>query len=177
MYRDIVCCIEALKEFLICCIDTTFFASRHGLSHRGIISCFETSVKVNVLEYGESFKKNTKLAPKGKSFKKKHQPKFQRKCFECEVGHKPADCPRKGKEVNLTEVDDDFLVAMIFELNKVGLNDRSWSLDTGATHHICCVESAFSTLDKIQIWCIWAIQICLKWKGILFLKFTIGKTV
>ena len=72
---------------------------------------FQSEVKVNVVEHGQSskFKKRTTkgviLGPKGGISKKQ---KFQGKCFNCDkMGHKAAECrlPRKNKnkEANVME--------------------------------------------------------------------------
>ncbi|CAM8930593.1 unnamed protein product [Rhodiola kirilowii] len=112
--------------------------------------------RANVAEHGGSSKGkkiSNKLGPKTEAFKKKAQPKFAGKCFNCDKeGHRAADCKKpmkKKKKANVVEGDEDLLVAVISQLNLADSNPKEWWLDTGATHYI--------------------------WKGSVVLKMTSGK--
>ncbi|CAM8905388.1 unnamed protein product [Rhodiola kirilowii] len=101
------------------------------------------SERANVVEHGGSSKGKkpfNKLGPKGGAMKKKVQPKFTGKCFNCDKeGQRVADCKKPLKEkkkANVAEMDEDFLVAVISQLNLADSNPKEWWLDTGATHHI-----------------------------------------
>lgn len=63
--------------------------------------------------------------------------------------------PQKNKksEANAveTEGDDQFLVAVVSEVNLVDSNPKEWWLDTGATHHVFSDKNAFCSLDMRPI--------------------------
>ncbi|CAM8994128.1 unnamed protein product [Rhodiola kirilowii] len=113
--------------------------------------------RANMVEQGGSSKGKkpfSKLGPKGRAIKKKVQPKFTGKCFNCDKeGHRTAECKKpqkKKKKVNVAEVEEDFLVAVISQLSLVDSNPKEWWLDTIATHHICSDKNAFSELKLTE---------------------------
>ncbi|CAM8997976.1 unnamed protein product [Rhodiola kirilowii] len=111
------------------------------------------SERANMVEHGGNSKVKkpfSKLGPKSGAIKKKVQPKFTGKCFNYDKeGHRAAEYKKpqkKKKKVNVAEVEEDLLEAIISQLSLVDSNRKEWWLDTGATHHICSDKNAFSEL-------------------------------
>ncbi|CAM8943434.1 unnamed protein product [Rhodiola kirilowii] len=142
------------------------------------------SERANIVEHGASSKGKkplNKLGPKSRVIKKKVQTKFAGKCFNYDKeGHRSADCraPKK-KKANVTEGDEEQLVAVISQLSLVDSNPKEWWLDTGATHHICSDKNAFSELkliengEKVYMGNLATSEV--KGKGSVMLKMTSGK--
>ncbi|CAM8887108.1 unnamed protein product [Rhodiola kirilowii] len=144
------------------------------------------SERANIVEHGGSSKGKKpfkKLGPKGGAIKKKVQPKFTGKCFNCDKeGHRAADCKKpqkKKKKANVAELDEELLVAVVSQLSLVDSNPKEWWLDTGATHRICSDKNAFSKLkltesgEKVYMGNSATSEV--KGKGSVILKMTSGK--
>ena len=77
-------------------------------------------------------------------------------------GHRPKDCrsrkergnPKKKRhQANVIEVDDvsDMnLSAVVSEVNFIGNNTKEWCVDTGATRHVCSDKKMFSSYQTID---------------------------
>ncbi|CAM8907860.1 unnamed protein product [Rhodiola kirilowii] len=145
------------------------------------------SERANIVEHGGSSKGKkpfSKPGPKSGTIKKKVQPKFTGMCFNCnKEGHRAADCKKplkKNKKANVTEVDENLLVAVISQLSLVDCNPKEWWLDTGVTHHICSDKNAFSELKLTEagekVYMGNSVTSEVKGKGSVILKMTSGNT-
>ena len=78
-------------------------------------------------------------------------------------GHRAKNChsrkelgnPKKKRpQANVIEVDDVSnmnLLAVVSEVNFIGSNTKEWWVDTGATRHVCSdkkMYSSYQTIDK-----------------------------
>ncbi|XP_070020492.1 uncharacterized protein [Nicotiana sylvestris] len=109
-----------------------------------------TIMGANIVE--ETAPKSKKRKRSSGQTKEQNKKKFKGSCYNCgKVGHKSPDCrlPKKDNkkgQANIVEKNDDIndLCAMLSECNLVG-NPKEWSIDSGATRHVCAVTEAFAT--------------------------------
>ena len=119
--------------------------------------------KANVVEQGQTSHNNKKRKHNGNGPKQGPTKKFQGKCYVCnKQGHRAKDChsrkeqgnPKKKRpQANVIEVDDvsDMnLSAVVSEVNFIGSNTKEWWVDTGATRHVCSDKKMFSSYQTID---------------------------
>ena len=119
--------------------------------------------KANVVEHGQTSHNPKKRKHNGNGPKQGPMKKFQGKCYMCnKQGHRAKDCrsrkeqgnPKKKRpQANVIEVDDvsDMnLSAVVSEVNFIGSNTKEWWVDTGATRHVCSDKKMFSSYQTID---------------------------
>ena len=119
--------------------------------------------KANVVKRGQTSHNNKKRKHNGNDPKQGPMKKFQGKCYVCnKQGHRAKDChsrkeqgnpKKKHPQANVIEVDDvsDMnLSAVVSEVNFIGSNTKEWWVDTGATRHVCSDKKMFSSYQTID---------------------------
>ena len=119
--------------------------------------------KVNVKEQGQTSHNHKKRNHNGNGPKQGPAKKVQGKCYVCnKQGHHAKDCrshkeqgnpKKKCPQANVIEVDDvsDMnLSAVVSEVNFIGSNTKEWWVDTGATRHVCSDKKMFSSYQTLD---------------------------
>ena len=152
--------------------------------------------KANVVEQGQTPHNNKKRKHNGNGPKQGPTKKFQGKCHVCnKQGHYAKGChsrkdqgnPKKKRpQANVTEVDGLLgdvsymnLSDVVSEVNFIGSNTKEWSMDIGATHHVCSDKKMFSSYHSIdngeQLFIGNSSSSKVKGRGKVVLKMTSGK--
>ena len=148
--------------------------------------------KANVVEQGQTSHNNKKRKHNGNGPKHGPTKKFQDKCYVCnKQGHRAKDCnshkdqgnpKKKCPQANVIEVDDvsDMnLSAVVSEVNFISSNTKEWWVDTRATRHVCSDKKMLSSYHSIdngeQLFMGNSYSSKVEIQGKVVLKMTLGK--